>query len=406
MKCSSYFADDPKGLEKEEAKKQSEKLTEFFEEGKAHFDKGCYEEALDYFYKVCGIAGNYQGEVFEFIARAEELLKKEETPSMEEYKDHFKEVVGSLLDGKVVFFLGLGINSEQRPPNAKWQSKHKYLYSPSYQELATYLAGKDIESNINLARAAQEFLANRKHKPNTLHNQLDKIYKQSYSSRPIHHLLVNLSKQLDEKAFEPKHPIIFTTNYDCVLEQAFVGAKKSFDLLYTLPLKEHGGKFAHVCFDSKEGWSDTNIIDKPNKYLLKPYEKPLIIKVNGMTNHHIITEEGKEESSYIITEDYHLDNLAYGGIAEQIPSPVLAELKQNGFLSLGMDLRNWSVRNIFRRIWGDQVDYSSWVIQADIEAEEEKFWNPYDVDIINLKLNRYIASLIEEINKLPKADAV
>ena len=94
--------------------------------------------------------------------------------------------------------------------------------------------------------------------------------------------------------------------------------------------------------------------------------------------------------------------MAYGGIAKQIPAIILAELTQSRFLSLGMDLSDWSIRNIFRRIWEkDQDEYKSWVIQADIDAEEEKLWSPYNVDIIKVKLNRYIANLTEEIDKLP-----
>ena len=270
------------------AKRQLENLRDkqkYFDEGKVYFDKGNYEKALDCFYKVCGIDSDYQG-TFDLIARAEELLKEEtEIYSIEGQEEHFEEVIESLLDGRVVFFLGLDMNPAQRPPNVKWQSKQN-SHLPSCQELAAYLATKNLEGNFNLAKVTQDFAVNRSYGP--LRDKLDKLYKKSYHPKPIHHFCVNLSEQLNEKVLRPKHPIIVTTNYDDVLERTFEEANQSFDLLYTLPLKEHNGKFAHICFDSKEGWSiRAPIIEHPNKYILRPYQRPLIIKVNGIANHLI-----------------------------------------------------------------------------------------------------------------------
>ena len=54
----------------ERAEKQLEQVRDkqrFFNEGKEYFDEGGYEEALESFYKVSEIAGNYQG-TFDFIA--------------------------------------------------------------------------------------------------------------------------------------------------------------------------------------------------------------------------------------------------------------------------------------------------------------------------------------------------
>ena len=310
-------------------------------------------------------------------------------------KEHFGEAIEPLLDGKLVFFLGLDIHPAQRPPDVEWKPEEGYL--PSCQELSAYLATKDVEGkDSNLAKAAQDFMVKKRYTYNPLRDKLDKIYKKDYLARPIHHFFVNLSKQL-ARISEPKYPIILTTNYDCLLEQTFKEAGQSFDLLYILPLKEHEGRFAHVHFDSKAGFSKPKTIEEPNRYPLKPYERPLIIKVNSMTNHQMIDAEG--ESNYIITEDYHLDSLAYGDISKQIPARILAQLKQNGFLSLGMNLKDWSIRNIFRRIWGEEVEYPSWVIQADIDEVEKKFWDLYSAEIVKVKLNRYIASLTAEIDK-------
>ena len=196
---------DPQNEKAEEELKKLRDRQNFFTEGKASFEKNFYKEALEYFYKVSEIGGNYQG-AFDFIALAEESLEGfPPTPPLEQ---HFEDVIESLLDGKVVFFLGLDINPAQRPPNAKWQSTQGN-HLPSCEELAAYFATNNAEGNFSLAKVTQDFAITKSYGP--LRDKLDKLYKKSYSSRPIHHFFVNLSKELNEKAFESKHPIIFTT---------------------------------------------------------------------------------------------------------------------------------------------------------------------------------------------------
>ena len=55
--------------------------------------------------------------------------------------------------------------------------------------------------------------------------------------------------------------------------------------------------------------------------------------------------------------------------------------------ALGYSLRDWNLRVILHRIWGElKLGYKSWAVQLNPQEIDQKFWRNRDVDILNIRL--------------------
>jgi len=74
------------------------------------------------------------------------------------------------------------------------------------------------------------------------------------------------------------------------------------------------------------------------------------------------------------------------------------------FLFLGYSLRDWNLRVILQRIWGQQaLDLKSWAIQREqpnpkLSEIDRKLWSDRgDVDLLYVPLDEYVTHLREEM---------
>ena len=113
-----------------------------------------------------------------------------------------------------------------------------------------------------------------------------------------------------------------------------------------------------------------------------------------MKIHGAVDRADPEQDSYVITEDHYIEYLARTDLRGLIPSTLAAKLPRCGFLFLGYGLRDWNLRALLRQIWGEQkFDYRSCAIQLKPDPLDQKFWSQRDVEIIDARLEDYIAIL-------------
>ena len=207
--------------------------------------------------------------------------------------------------------------------------------------------------------------------------------------------MASLPRVLREKGYPPNQ-LIVTTNYDDTLERAFRAAGESFDLVYYVADGEQQGKFMHASPDGK-----VRPIDKPNKYLsVSPDQRTVILKIHG-----VVDRANRERDSYVITEDHYIDYLASKDIAQQMPTKVLEKMSWSHFLFLGYGLRDWNLRVILHRIWGEQkFKYKSWAVQPKPQPMDREFWAKRDVEILDASLEEYVDALSERVNAMPMSE--
>jgi hypothetical protein len=147
------------------------------------------------------------------------------------------------------------------------------------------------------------------------------------------------------------------------------------------------GKFVHW---NAEG--EREVIYKPNEYQkLKKGQQTVILKVHGAVDR---ADSSFERDSYVITEDHYVDYLTYTEVGGLLPVMLASQMQRSHFLFLGYSMRDWNLRVILHRIWGEQtLVYKSWAIQRDPDALDREFWRRRGVDVYDVPLEGYVSAL-------------
>lgn len=310
----------------------------------------------------------------------------------EDLDPHFETVVREIIRGRVVPFLGAGVNLCGRAPDVAWQPG---LTLPSGGELATHLAeefGYPPTDLIDLVRVSQyvDLMAG----SGPLYEELHRLFDADYPPTVLHEFLARLPRLLRERGYPSRCQLIVTTNYDDVLERAFVAESQTYDLVTYVAVGENRGKFLHIAPGGK-----AHPIERPNEYLeISPDEddslpRPVILKIHGA-----IDREDPERDSYVITEDHYIDYLTRTDISNLVPVTLARMLRRSNFLFLGYGLRDWNLRVILHRIWGEQrLSFASWAVQLRPNPFDEAFWQQKDVRILDVPLEIFVSELEERL---------
>jgi hypothetical protein len=304
---------------------------------------------------------------------------------------HYNRVIQAMVDGRVVPLLGAGVNLCGRPNETPWQQGR---YLPSGNELASYLAEKfDYPPNevMELVRVSQ--FASVMEGSGPLYENLRTLLDADYPPTTLHSLLASLPSEMRAKGYAPKYQLIVTTNYDDVLERAFQAAGEPFDLVSYIADGEQRGKFLH-----RPPGGEPRLIAIPNQYLdLSLDQRTVILKIHGE-----VDRLNAERDSYVITEDHYIDFLTRTDISNLLPITLAVKLRKSHFLFLGYGLRDWNLRVILHRIWGEQkLTYKSWAIQLHPDPLDYEFWQKRDVEILDVRLEDYVTGLMKGLEDLP-----
>lgn len=366
---------------------------------------------------------------------------------------HYSTTINAIYEGRIVPFLGAGANLCDRPDGIAWK-RGEYL--PSGVELASYLAERfGYLPSTDLARVSQ-YVALIGGGPAPLYDALRHLFGINYPPTLLHKFLAVLPALARDRGHAPPYQLIVTTNYDDVLERTFHLAGEPIDVVSYMAEGEDRGKFRHwsyvfkpkseptlrprreqedeveyqiyvthyqkelaeyqrqqlpgqlekdeMEFRDARVWPprvDSQLISKPNEYAsLSLDQRPVILKIHGAVDRITPQEDGEDRlDSFVITEDDYIDYLTRTDLSALVPKKLEAKLRRSNFLFLGYSLRDWNLRVILRRIWGEQkLKFNSWAIQLDPEDLDQIFWMRRDVQIINKPLNEYIRELIDRLH--------
>lgn len=314
----------------------------------------------------------------------------------ESIEDHCRRVTKGMAQGRVIPLLGAGVNLCGRPPETAWRPG---VYLPSVSELTRHLAERfDYPSGetLDLVRVSEYAYVMSGSGP--LYEELHRVFDADYPIGPLHRFLAELPGLLEQPNQPPKYQLIVTTNYDDALERAFREAGEPFDLVCYIAEGEHRGKFAHW---PPEG--EPTLIEVPNEYeKLNPGDQTVILKIHGAVDR---AGPDAEWDSFVITEDDYIDYLTRTEIQHLLPVMLAMQLRRSHFLFLGYSMRDWNLRVILHRIWGEQkLKYKSWAIQRGPDHLDREFWEMRGVDVYDVPLESYVPALkaaLTETRRMP-----
>ncbi|HEY8200468.1 MAG TPA: SIR2 family protein, partial [Actinomycetota bacterium] len=233
---------------------------------------------------------------------------------------HYGTVVSEILRGRVIPFLGAGVNLCGRPEAVGRQAGQ---HPPSSAELTNLLAqsfGYPSQASAGLARVSQYAATMNGSGP--LYDELRRVFDVDYRPTTAHEFLAHLPALLRARLSTPEYQLIVTTNYDDALEQAFRAVGESFDVVSYMADGEHQGRFFHF-----PPGGDPRLIQRPNEYTdLRLDRRTVILKIHGA-----VDRADRERDSYVITEDHFIDYLTRTDISNLVPVTLAAKLRRSHF---------------------------------------------------------------------------
>jgi hypothetical protein len=306
--------------------------------------------------------------------------------------DHYFFVAKRMLEGKVVPFLGAGVNLCGRPEGQAWK-KGEFL--PNASELAAELAANvryPDPDDHDLMRISQYVDA--KLGPGTLYEYVRDPLNALYPPTAMHRFLAYMAGLLRERG-TPRQ-VILTTNYDDALERAFADVGEPYDLIWYEAKGADCGRFIH----EQDGACAPILL--PNEYdELDPDARTVIVKLHGAT-----VRRDSSRDSYVITEDDYIRYLTRSDIASQLPVVLRQRITERHLLFLGYSMRDWNLRVVLERLGGNEVlSNQSWSVQREPSTPATKkieltLWGERDVDLVFILLDEYVDKLNEQLAAL------
>ncbi len=173
----------------------------------------------------------------------------EHPPSLDSLETHYPTIVKALIKGRVIPFLGAGVNLWGRAAQAQWRKGSEL---PSGSDLSLYLAGEfsyPEQDKADLLRVAQYVTVMNGSGP--LYEKLHDLFNIDYPLTPLHTFFAELPSLLRAKGYARYYQLIVTTNYDDVLERAFAKTGEQYDVVTYIADGEDSGKFLHRFPDGK-----------------------------------------------------------------------------------------------------------------------------------------------------------
>jgi hypothetical protein len=286
--------------------------------------------------------------------------------------------------GNVVPFLGAGASLVGRREGDAYDERQPFL--PKAGELMAILAqmSKFPEEELpysDLARVSSFFewrARERAPLKSMLRRTLGPIPPASVSrAKPgkIHSLIA------DEERFK----LIITTNYDTLIEDAFIARGRPFDLL-AYPAESEAYKNAAQF--QRSGATEPTMVE-PNQVPVD-FSRTVIFKMHGTL------APQPERDAFVITEEDYLEFLARMVAKMAVPTPVLSQLEDKNLLFLGYGLRDWNLRLLLKELnrYG-----TSFAVQKHVTAVDDRLWDARKIELFQEDLDPFADALREELGR-------
>jgi DNA-binding SARP family transcriptional activator len=297
------------------------------------------------------------------ILRQERSLVRVAPPALD---DHYDEVMRAFAAGRLVPVLGPGAGGVAGDDLAR-------LLAERFE-----LAGEDR----GLAYISQAVAARNGVGP--LHDELHLALEQAAEPAPLHSWLAALPPLLRHRGMP--HQLIVSTSFDTGVERAFEVAGEELDVAVYVASGRDRGKFLHIA-PAGEG----TVVHEPNAYTgFALEERTALLKIHG----HVDRGPTREQESFAVSEDDHIDYLVGGDTTGAVPVQLAARLRRSHLLFLGYAVDDWSLRVFLRRVWGgDRLAYRSWAVQPAAEHVASELWRERGAEVYDVSLDTYAEEL-------------
>jgi NAD-dependent SIR2 family protein deacetylase len=284
-----------------------------------------------------------------------------------------------LIKGRLVPFLGAGASLREDGEKTGAQPSSESL--PSAKELGDLLAKElgidadEIGAHSLLEVASYyELYADRSY----LQSRLRSIFLHAYRPGSLHRFLAGL----------PDPILIVTTNYDRLLEQAFLAQNKPYHLVVTpIALRECEGKFLWWKRDD-----DRPAIVNPDELDLSLKDASVIFKIHGSVDPNSI-----EFDSFVITEDDYFEMAGRYFQRTLIPPCIHGHLVQSSIVFLGYSLRDIHMRHVVRQT---RLGLRHFAVAKSMSPLESYMWRALKISPYEISIQEFVQAMRAEGERL------
>lgn len=292
-------------------------------------------------------------------------------------------LASALAAGEMIPFIGRGLLASRRVP-VQVADTSAPTYLPSSLELSNLLADEAGLSRdghqAHLTEVASYYEA--KETRVMLRERLRRIFGSQAIARaampPLYTVLATLERPL----------LIITTNFDTLLERAFLAGGRHYDLV-VYPADRKDLANAVLWWPHGEPAPRT---PAPNELDVDLNTTTVIFKMHGT-----IQADTDRWDGAVITESDYVDFLSRVGGKSGIPSVLSAYLRDRSVLFLGFSLNDWASRTAVRRLkWrsaDEDEEIPSWAVADHFAPIEMLLWAKRSVHAIEMDLDDFARGL-------------
>ena len=296
-------------------------------------------------------------------------------------------ILDSLRDGTIIPFLGAAASTFGCTNGGSCQL-------PSGSQLARSLASKagfpsTNDADLEDLTKVSSYYVDVSNRPR-LRKQLRSVFapedeSKKYRCNDLHRFLARIANNM----------MILTTNYDTMLEQAFIEAGKPYELVV---YPADNTEFANAIMWWRQGAAEPEPI-QPNCIDVAELGKTNVIyKMHGS-----VREDVDKFDSFVITEEDYTDFLSRMDSA--VPPAFSEYFHDRGFLFLGYGLKDWNLRVLLRKIREKRADADvqnripNYAMLLNPPAFERRIWGNRGVDIFDTGLDDFVQGMQKELSK-------
>jgi hypothetical protein len=228
-----------------------------------------------------------------------------------------------------------------------------------------------------------------------LHDILTKLEENCQPSS-LHHFLAELPRFMHSKGKPLRSPglpfqLIVTTNYDDMLEQAFVAVQQPFDLVFYIADGAEKGKFKHKSYEGELqsiGIKESDRLPLRPPWGSSPQPRPIILKLFGTwkdawANNFVATEE---QIAYLIST-----------LKQNLPASLITSLTNGNVLFMGYSPSDSDLQLLMHCFWPEnKIRGKSWLLhQAKPGHLEQELWKTRNVELLDMSssVDDFVAQL-------------
>jgi len=256
-------------------------------------------------------------------------------------------------------------------------------------------------SKINLRYLSQYYIL--RNGVSALYSDLYEILSElekSHQPNALHHFLAELPHLMLVRGYPRRSvglpfQLVVTTNYDDVLEQAFLAVQQPFDVIFYIADGDDQGKFMHQPYQEEAqiiGINDSARLPLRNPWGNAAQPRPIILKLFGTWENNFVATE--EHMAYLVSS-----------LKQNLPASLIRILTKGNVLFMGYSPSDSDLQILMNCFWPEnKIKDKSWLLhQAKPGDLEQEIWKTRNVELLDIPS---LEDFVSQLKKVIEAESV